>query len=84
MSFAAHHPVDSATRTCCRGIGAHVPNCDAYLGQLHDLAETLIDATVRAELVGAIWELEDAIDYAPELVSDHLGAVEALVARLVR
>ena len=84
MSFAAHYPVDSATRPCCAGIGAHVPHCDVYLGQLHDLADTLTDAGTRAELVGAVWALEDALDWSPELVTARLAAIESLVSQLVR
>ncbi|ABM12294.1 hypothetical protein [Mycolicibacterium vanbaalenii] len=29
MTAATKHPVDSATRTCCGGIGTHARNCSA-------------------------------------------------------
>ncbi|WP_431840489.1 hypothetical protein [Gordonia hongkongensis] len=84
MFPAARYSVDSATRSCCAGIGAHVPSCDVYLGQLHDLAERITDDADRAELVDAVWAFEDALDFDPEQVATRLSAVESLVSQLVR
>lgn len=47
------HPVDSTTRACCKGIGAHTPQCAE---QLHRLAARR--ARLLAELRRINRELE--------------------------
>lgn len=57
---------------------------ESSLSYFHDVAETAADDAVRTELVDAVWGLEDALDWSPELVSERLATVESLVAQLVR
>lgn len=57
---------------------------ESSLSYFHDVAETTADDAVRIELVDAVWGLEDALDWSPELVLERLATVESLVAQLVR
>ncbi|MCV7191869.1 hypothetical protein [Mycolicibacterium brumae] len=54
------HPVDSRTRTCCGGIGAHAAGCLALDVDGH-LADAYTDATRGAdELTEALKRMDDA------------------------
>lgn len=68
------HQVDSSTRPCCAGIGAHTPTCRALAAVIEDAFRQAAAAAEAVALIRSTWP------NPTEKMADHLDFVAGIAA----